>query len=1248
VELKDGGGQTTGWLYFNERSEIETYNAVGTLVSIQNPVGLVQTLSYDAKGHLTSISDSFGRLLSFAYDSQDRISTLSDPTGGQYTYSYDSFHSLVSVTYPDGKQRSYTYNGFGNSGVKNQLISIVDENGTQFASYSYDMYGTAIASQHAGGADAVAVSYSSTGYDITSQTASVTDALGAVRTFQYQTVAGSLRNTGVSQPGGSGCGPASSGLTYDANGNVAARTDFNGYKTSYSYDLTRNLETQRVEGLNSDGSARPEIRTISTQWHSVWRLPIKVAEPKKLTTYIYNGDGGATCAPAGATVPMGSGSVPIGVLCSMTEQATTDTTGSAGLSPTVTGTPRTWSYTYDTYGQVLTANGPRTDVSDITTYTYYPITDPDLGKRGNLAAVTNALGHVTQITAYDPNGRPLTVIDPNGATLTFTYTPRGWLKTSSIAGQTTTYDYDNVGQITAVTRPDGSKTTYAYDAAHRLTAVADLKGNSVNFTLDALGNVTHTAWVNPDNSTAKSRSAGFDALGRLQAAIDTRDAVNHTTSYGYDANGNHKTTTDPKGKTTSTSYDALNRPTQITDALAGLVTLAYDARGQITQFKAPNNAQTNFTVDGLGNVTNEASADRGSLTATFDAAGNLLTLSDARGIVERRTYDALNRPLTVSYPTTGENLAYTWDSFAGCANGIGRLCRIADNGGSTTFSYDARGNVTAETRTEGGITLQSTQYTWNGADHLAVEITPSGKLLTTQRDSDGRIQQLSTSVGTNPQVNLVANVTQDAAGNLKTQSFGNGVTENRTYASDGLAVSATVTAPAGGGGGIGDSGGDGDVPTLPEWGAILLGTLLLTLSLRRQGPHRAGGLAGLFAVLLLLPVLASHPARADEALTYDANGNIETRTLSGGTTTFGYDDLNRLNSEAGPAKTQALTYDPNDNRLSDGTGVKTYTANTDRIVTENGQSFTLDAAGNVTQARGLTFVWNQAAAQIRTVSQGGTLLATYFYDYKGRRSRKVTTSAAPQGAGSVIYVYDLYDRLKGEFDGAGNPLKTYVWRDDVPVSIIMHGNPETALYLETDHLNTPIAARDQRGKVVWKWESDAFGTTLPNEDPDGDTQKVTINLRFPGMYADRESGLHYNWHRYYDPRLGRYLSPDPVGLGGGPNLYVYVNNRPTMFTDPEGLMGSRGNPNGPGAGMNPPYRPATNYCVTAECAAGVLPAPFGLRTQKDIDLGQCKLVCQMVTTPPIAVCNAALGGNLLTGLAVGGPLKAGFCSLVCN
>ena len=783
--LLDTGGTITGWRYTDAHTgAVERYDTSGRLLSLTNARGQTWTLTRD-KGRIVSVANAYGAQVILTYDSKYRLGSLSLPNGGQITYGYDANGNLTFVTYPDGTIKGYGYNEAGqtNGALPNALTSITDENGVRYITYTYDSTGRAIGEVVAGNVGRHTLTFN-TGNTV------VTDPLGTSRTYNFQTVLGVARNAGQTQPGGAGCGASASALTYDANGNIASRTDFNGVVTTYGYDLTRNLETQRVEA-----SGKPESRTISTQWHAYWRQPVKLAEPKKLTTWTYNGDGGVYCAPTTATVPsITGGTQPIGVVCSKTEQATTDLTGSAAFTAAATGNPRTWTYTYNQYGQILTANGPRTDVSDVTTYTYYAADDPDIGKRGNIATTNNSQGHLTRYTAYDLNGRLLSMTDPNSVVTTLSYWPRGWLKSKRVGSDTSTYDYTPWGGLEKVTYADSTWVEYDYDAAHRLTGMADRKGNRVIYTLDAMGNTTRTEWRNADGTPAKQNDATFDALGRLYQEITTRNAVGYTTTHAYDANGNPTSTTNPKGKSTTVQYDALGNPTKITDALNGQTILTQDRQDQLTQFKAPNNAVTSFTVDGLGNVTQEVSADRGTRTMTYDAAGNQLTVSDDRGIVETRTYDALNRPLTAKFATTGEDLTWTWDSATGCTNGIGRLCKITDNGGSTTFAYDSHGNLTGETRTEGSVTLNAATYQWNASDRLQALVTPSGKVLSLQREIDGRIQQVATEVG-GKQVSLVDNIQTDALGNTLSQNYGNGATLNRAYNTDGSLSGQTDAAP---------------------------------------------------------------------------------------------------------------------------------------------------------------------------------------------------------------------------------------------------------------------------------------------------------------------------------------------------------------------------------------------------------------------------------------------------------------------
>ena len=176
---------------------------------------------------------------------------------------------------------------------------------------------------------------------------------------------------------------------------------------------------------------------------------------------------------------------------------------------------RTWTYTYNQYGQVLTAKGPRTDVNDTTTYAYYTDTTVD-HTLGDLQTVTNALGKITQYAKYNKYGQVLRIVDPNNVITDYTYDSRQRVTSVTMGGQTTTYAYDAAGQLIKVTQPDASYVGYAYDDAQRLVAVFDNKNNRVDYTLDNAGNRIAESVKDPANVLARQVTRAMDALGRVQ------------------------------------------------------------------------------------------------------------------------------------------------------------------------------------------------------------------------------------------------------------------------------------------------------------------------------------------------------------------------------------------------------------------------------------------------------------------------------------------------------------------------------------------------------------------------------------------------------------------------------------------------------------------------------------------------------------------------------------------------------------
>jgi RHS repeat-associated protein len=125
---------------------------------------------------------------------------------------------------------------------------------------------------------------------------------------------------------------------------------------------------------------------------------------------------------------------------------------------------------------------------------------------------------------------------------------------------------------------------------------------------------------------------------------------------------------------------------------------------------------------------------------------------------------------------------------------------------------------------------------------------------------------------------------------------------------------------------------------------------------------------------------------------------------------------------------------------------------------------------------------------------------------------------------------------------------------DTPIAVL---TPKTGgvdiFYVHTDHLNTPRKiTRPSDNKLRWTYNPDPFGNGVPNQNPQS-LGNFTYNLRFPGQYADSETGLRYNYFRDYDSATGRYVESDPIGLAGGRNTYAYAGDSPTLHADPSGL-----------------------------------------------------------------------------------------------
>jgi len=1036
-------GYTTAWQLVDENDVVESYDGGGRLLSEKSRAGVLHTLAYDSSGHLVTVTDSFGRQLALGYDGSGRINQVTEPGGAAIVFAYDSSGNLSSVTYPDSSNRTYLYDESGHvagGAATNLLTGIMDESGTRFASYNYDSDSRAIDSQHAGAVEHVQVTYNANG------SSTVTDPLGTSRTFGIQTV---QNVTHLSTVTGSVCSTCSLSASYgyNAGGDLTSLTDFRGNQTLVSFNA-RHLEEGRTEA-NGASTAR----TTTATWHASYRLP--------LTRAIYAGS-------TATGTPIRTSTFTHDVSGNVLTRTDTDTL----VTPNVS---RTWTSTYDSYGRVLTVDGPRTDASDITSYTYYTCTTGL--ECGQLRTTTNALFQTTTYNTYNAHGQPLTITDANGVVTTLTYDLRQRLASRVAGGETTTFEYWPTGLLKKTTNADGSYVLYTYDAAHRLTRLEDGDGNRIEYTLDAIGNQTAENHYDPSSSLSRARTQVYNSLGQLWKQVGSSGTTAVTTTFGYDSDGNQTSVNAPLSRNTAQFYDELSRLKQITDPGTGVTQFAYDANDNLTTVTDPKTNVTTYAYNGFGDVTQTVSPDTGTTANTYDSAGNLATTTDARSKQGTFGYDALNRVTSITYPD--RTLSFTYDAGT---NGAGRLTGASDANHSLAWSYDSLGRVISKGQTVGSVT-KTVGYGYS-TGNLTSLVTPSGQTIS-YGYSNGRIS----SVTLNGSTTILSGVIHDPFGPIVGWTWGNSTLAARVYDLDGN--------------------------------------------------------------LTDLDSASAHSYHYDNAFRITG---IDDLANSAKSWTYGYDSLDRLTAASTSSTSMGFTYDANGNRLTrTGSGAASYTvpSTNNRVTAISGtpsRTYSYDAAGNVSSYTGAVFSYTDFG-RLGSATVGGTT-TSYTVNALGQRVRKSNATS------TRVFVYDEAAHLLGEYDGSGALVQETVWLEDVPVATLRPngGGGVNVYYVHTDQLNAPRSvSRPSDNVVVWRWDSEPFGSDAANADPDGDGVGFAYGLRFPGQYYDSESGQSYNYFRDYDPATGRYIESDPIGLEGGINTYAYASGNPVRWIDPDGL-----------------------------------------------------------------------------------------------
>ena len=796
--------------------------------------------------------------------------------------------------------------------------------------------------------------------------------------------------------------------------------------------------------------------------------------------------------------------------------------------------------------------------------------------------------------AYDNYGNVTCIRDANGNTSTVTYDSATQTfpltsTSASPASLTTSTSYYGVngvaipatgfyGQVQSVTDPNGRVTTHEYDALGRRTKTTNPDGLFATTTYNyGAGQTVGTQHVLVTNSLGHSSASYFDGLGRGIRKTSTYTAgPTRETKTEYNARGQVLRTSLPyfTGGTVywqTMQYDALGRVKQVTNADNTISKSCYsdwttvsiepdgdrkretkDSFGRVVKIEEYNStfaacdttvgtpyATTTYSYDVLGNLLSVTDAkgnvstmaydslnrkksmhdpDMGDWSYLYDANGNLTKQTDAKGQVLWFTYDSLNRRVQRDFGGTAPkalgsgDVRYTYDDTVTTTNRKGRLKQVVDAATNVTFEYDVMGRISKSTKVLDGTTYVTTSG-YDGAGRLTSVVYPNTPASTVNYEYENNGPFLKRVYeGTTTYVQY-AGWNETGQPGTATYNVGtNQVTTTYTYQ-----TASNVTC--------------GSKHTFrPCTTKVQKGTTPAYLDLRYVFTN-GGNVNDIYDQLT--PVNDQHFIYdALDRLT-SANGPYGASGINA-TLTYAYDQIGNMttNSQVG-----TYTYP-----TSGSTSVRPHAVSSAGL-----NAYSYDNNGNLTSGAGRIFEWNLENKPTCIAQAAGTCSAaanktTFVYDGDGGRVKKITSATTTR------YISKLYEC---DTTGATTSCSRFIFAGGTRVATVASNG--TTHFWHQDHLGSSTIITDSTGAKVQALSYFPYGATRTNQS--FTTPAVNVPYKYTGKELD-STGLYYYEARYYDPTLGRFISPDTiVSRPGDPqdlNRYSYAGNNPLLYTDPTG------------------------------------------------------------------------------------------------